>query len=154
MEEDKSESKETKLREQGIEIQKRIVRRYKIDFDPLHGSDDALEYANWALEWSRMQFGKIGTDNLESLEDRMNTFSDALVEHRETEDESTKWKYLKATIRDDGLEYIRKESEALQENKSQFEVGMPSEELDFPRGLGKALINLALSLPSHPQGAH
>lgn len=148
MEGENSESKEVKLREDGKDLQNRITKRYQIDFDPLFGPQDALDYAKWSLKWYQHIYSKEDPDSENSVEDKIHTFYEAIEGYKELKDENDRWKYLKAAIRDEGFDFMEKEFNSRRENAEQFKIGMEGKERDFPSNLGKALINLALSLPS------
>lgn len=152
VEEENPEVKEARLREEGRVLQERLAKTYAIDFDLLYGKADALEYAHWALEWNRYLVEWGSEESLGTAKDKVQTWEEALQgleDFQGGKDEADGWKYLKAALRDEGFEYLEREADQKKDSLRQFGIGVPREDKEsIPPSLGKALINVALSLPT------
>lgn len=157
---EKDKSKGERLKTQGRELQRAIIRKYGIDMDPLFAINDAMDLADWILDSNRYIIETIDPDDdkAKAAEDKVTTFHDALREikiyTRHTENNKTDpyvYSYLKAALLDEGFDYIIREAIAdgtVDDKLETFvrEGALP--DLGFERGFGKATIRLAASLPT------
>lgn len=154
-----SESKGDKLNRKGRELQKRIIRTYGIDMDPLYAVGDAREVGQWLLDLNRYRVETIDPDDetAQVAQDKVHTYYEAIREIKTSEKNADSeishpeaLNYLKQALLDEGIDYIKTESIAdANVDKINFALGgEKSSDLGFERGFGAALVRLAASMPT------
>ena len=160
MEENKNrEGNIDQLEKEGRKLQKRIIKTYKVDMDPLFAVGDAKDVGKWLLNRYRHSVETIDPDDkgAQKAENKVTTYYEALKEIQQAEKRhNTKeipphtYSYLKDALLEEGVEYVKRQTiaDGTDSVLITFQREGELKDLGFERGFGQAIIKLAASLPT------